>query len=247
VHRSLALEDRIAPLVKGGGVTPASLLAAVADAGFADTRAAKTLPYLLRAIGDDPATKAATDELEAWLADGALREDRDRDGSYSHQAAIAIFDEWWESAPTDSAPRGRYAVGRDVLRGGLGGVTDALRFGLDDHPRLGNASSWLGPPWYGWVNKDLRQLLGDPVRGRWSRTYCGDGSPAACRDTLRASLAATVKRVEAAQGVTDVRDLTYDKSQDYIRPVAAGVVGVRAIDWQNRSTFQQVVCFTRHR
>ncbi len=247
VHRSLALSDRIAPLVRDGGVTPKSLLAAVADAGFADTRAAKTLPYLLKVIGDDPQTRGATDQLKGWLADGALREDRDRDGSYSHQAAIAIFDEWWESAPTDSTPRGRYAVGRDVLRGGLGGLTDDLRFGLDDHPRVGNASSWLGPPWYGWVNKDLRQLLGEPVRGGWSRTYCGDGSLDACRDTLRASLAAAVKRAGSAQGVADAGSLTYDKSQDYTRPVAAGVVGVRPIDWQNRSTFQQVVCFTRHR
>ena len=38
--------------------------------------------------------------------------------------------------------------------------------------------------------------------------------------------------------------LTYDKTQDYIRSVTAGVVGVRPIDWQNRPTFQQAVAFT---
>ncbi|MGH3731493.1 MAG: penicillin acylase family protein, partial [Micromonosporaceae bacterium] len=243
VHRSLALEDRIAPLVRDGTVTPHTLLAAVQDAALADTRAAKTLPYLLRVLGDGP----EADLLRAWLADGAPREDRDRDGSYSHQAAIALFDEWWESAPTDSAPRGRHAVARDVLRGGLGEVTDGLRFSLDDHPRAGNASSWLGPPWYGWVNKDLRQLLGEPVAGEWSRTYCGDSDLAACRDDLRTSLSAAADRATAAQGVGTVSDLRYDKHADDITPVAGGLVGVRPIDWQNRPTFQQIACFTRHR
>ncbi|MGH3712475.1 MAG: penicillin acylase family protein [Micromonosporaceae bacterium] len=247
VHRSLALEDRIAPLVRAGGVTPRSLLAEVEDAAFADTRAVQTLPYLLRAIGDDPATRPAAALLRAWLADGALREDRDRDGSYTHQAAIALFDEWWESAPTDSSPRGRYAVARDVLRGGIGATVDGITHSLDDHPRAGNASSWLGPPWYGWVNKDLRQLLGEPMRGRWSRTYCGDGALAACRTDLRSSLAGAVTRALSAQGTSDVGALRYDKHADDTTPVAAGLVGVRPIDWQNRPTFQQVACFTRHR
>ena len=49
------------------------------------------------------------------------------------------------------------------------------------------------------------------------------------------------------QGVSSVRDLTYDKSRDDIVSVPAGVVGVRPIDWQNRPTFQQVVRFTSHR
>jgi hypothetical protein len=53
--------------------------------------------------------------------------------------------------------------------------------------------------------------------------------------------------VLAAQEVSSVRDLTYDKSQDSIRPTTAGLVGTRPIDWQNRPTFQQVVGFSSHR
>ncbi|MGH3646412.1 MAG: penicillin acylase family protein [Micromonosporaceae bacterium] len=247
VHRSLALSDRVAPLVRAGGVTRHSLLAAVQEAALVDTRAAKTLPYLLAVIGDDPEARPAAELLRAWLADGAPREDRDRDGAYSHAAAIALFDEWWESAPTSEAGRGRYALARDVLRGGLGATVDGIGHGIDDHPRAGNASSWLGPPWYGWVNKDLRQLLGEPVTGRWSRSYCGDGALAACRTAVRDSLAGAVRRALDAQGVSDVAALTYDKHEDDITPVAAGLVGVRPIDWQNRPTFQQVACFTSHR
>jgi hypothetical protein len=56
-----------------------------------------------------------------------------------------------------------------------------------------------------------------------------------------------VQRVLAAQDVTSVDDLTYDKTQDDIRSVTGGAVGVRPIDWQNRPTFQQVVAFEGHR
>jgi acyl-homoserine lactone acylase PvdQ len=235
VHRSQALTDRIKPLVAGRDVTPRSLLAAVQDAAVADTRAAKTLPVLLRMIGDDPATAEARRVLRAWLADGALREDRDRDGRYAHQAAIALFDEWWPAAA------------KDVLRGGLGDLVDRLPGRVDDHPRHGLGSAWNGVAWYGYVHKDLRMLLGEPVRGAWSRSYCGDGALAACRAGLRASLRAAVRRALAAQEVSTVDELSYDKHRDDLRSTPVGLVGVRPLDWQNRPTFQQVVQFTGHR
>jgi len=234
VHRSQALSDRIAPMVRGGDVTPESLTAAVQDAATVDVRAFYTLPHLLRAIGDDPATAKARELLRAWLADGAHRVDRDRDGAYSHQAAIAIFDEWWQS--------GADSVAEDVLRGGLGGLVDELPQPLDDHPRHGLGSTWVSP-WYSYVSADLRQLFGAQVPA-WHRSYCGDGSAERCRVVLRDSLAAAVERVRQQQGGVPVGQLSYDKSIDSIRSTTAGVVGVRDIDYQNRPTFQQVVAFT---
>jgi hypothetical protein len=56
-----------------------------------------------------------------------------------------------------------------------------------------------------------------------------------------------VQRALAAQNVSSVDKLTYDKTLDDIAPVTAGIVGTRSIDWQNRPTFQQVINFTRHR
>jgi acyl-homoserine lactone acylase PvdQ len=235
VYRSLALSDRLAG---AGDVTPASLAGLVEDAATVDSRAFYTLPMLLDAVGEDqgePSTDAAVALLRAWLADGAHRVDRDRDGSYDHQAAIAIFDAWWEAAA------------KATLRGGLGGLVDDLPQALDDHPRLGLGSSWNDVAWYGYVSKDLRQLLGGQVTGRWHRSYCGDGAPAACRKSLRESLAAAVAGLSRTQGSTSVTAFTYDKHIDDIRSVAAGVVGVRPIDWQNRPTFQQVAAFTGHR
>jgi acyl-homoserine lactone acylase PvdQ len=241
VQRSLALSDRIDRVIRRGGtVTPARLVGLLEDAATVDSRARYTLPWLLRAIGDDPRTVGARRILRAWLADGAHRVDRDRDGSYAHQAAIALFDTWWQD--------GRESVAYDLVADRLGPrLTRRLPQALDNHPRGGTGSAWNNVAWYGYVNKDLRQVLGRPVRDPYSLGLCGKGRLADCRATLRASLRDAVDRALAAQDVDRVRNLTYDKSIDAIRSTTAGTVGVRPIDWQNRPTFQQVVSYLRHR
>jgi len=139
-------------------------------------------------------------------------------------------------------------VAYDVMKGRLGAtLTRRLPQFIDDHPRAGGGSSFNDVAWLGYVNKDLRVLLGDSVRAPYRYSYCGAGSLAACRTTLRASLLGAVNRILAEQGVSSVSELTYDKSEDNIASQTAGVVGVREIDWQNRPTFQQVVAFFGHR
>ena len=241
VYRSLALEDGLKREIRQGGKLGAARVAGVAaEAATEDSRARYTLPLLLKVVGKDSRTRAARRLLAAWLANGAQRVDRDRDGHYAHEQAIAIFDEWWES--------GEKSVAYDVLAGRLGRVLPGkVPTLLDDHPRLGVGSAWNGIAFYGYVNKDLRTLLGHKVKDPYRVSYCGGGRLAACRDTLRSSLRAAVSRVLAKQGVEGVRGLTYDKSIDFIRSSTAGVVGVRPIDWQNRPTFQQVVELTGHR
>lgn len=241
VYRSLALEDGLKREIREGGRLDAARVAGVAaEAATEDSRARYTLPWLLRVIGKDPSSRPARRLLAAWLADGAQRVDRDRDGRYSHEQAIAIFDEWWES--------GNRSVAHDVLAGRLGKVLPRrIPTLLDDHPRLGVGSAWNGIAFYGYVNKDLRTLLGRRVEEPYGTAYCGGGRVAACRTTLRTSLREAVARVLAEQEVQGVRALTYDKSIDFIRSSTAGVVGVRPIDWQNRPTFQQVVELTGHR
>ncbi|TFV65031.1 UNVERIFIED_ORG: penicillin acylase family protein [Bacillus sp. AZ43] len=240
VQRSLALSDRMDALVGDGGVTTADLVAAVQDAATVDLRAVETLPALLGTIGDDPALAEATALLRDWQERGAHRIDADRDGSYDDQAAIALFDAWWESTADDGTVT---SVAHELLRGTLGDLVTELPQRLDDHPRQGVGSAWNNVAWYGYVARDL----GGDEDGVWSRTYCGGGDGAACADDLRASLRTTVDRVLAEQGVASVSELTYDKHQDDIRSTATGVIGVRDIDWQNRPTFQQVVSYSGHR
>jgi acyl-homoserine lactone acylase PvdQ len=239
VYRSQLLEARLGALTSAGPVSRVSLVEAVEDAALTDLRGEVLLPLLLDVIGDDASLAPALSLLRSWAAD-PYREDRDRDGAYTHAPAIALFDEWWESASGDS-------VARDVLRGGLGDLVDELPKSLDDHPRQGVGSAWNNVAWYGYVSKELRRVLGRPVASPFSRSYCGDGTSDSCRAVLRASLAGAVERVLAAQGVSDVGALTFDKSIDFIRPVTAGLVGTRDLDWQNRPTFQQVVAFTTSR
>ena len=89
--------------------------------------------------------------------------------------------------------------------------------------------------------------LGQPVQGRYSRTYCGGGSLATCRAQLTASLRSAVTALTAAQHTADPSRWTYDKAADDIRASVYGIVGIPPIDWQNRPTFQQVVSFPAHR
>src|SRR4029079_10338648 len=107
-------------------------------------------PWLLKVIGDDPGTAPARRVLTKWLQAGTPRADRDRDGAYEHQAAIALFDAWWET--------GRSSVAYDVMSDRLGKLTRQLPQGLDDHPSSGGGSSFNGIAWYGYVAKDLRTV-----------------------------------------------------------------------------------------
>jgi acyl-homoserine lactone acylase PvdQ len=248
VYRSLALEDRVkARIANGGKVDRPSLVDAMMDGGTVDVRGAYALPYVLDVVGtpSDPQDAEAAALLRVWVADGAHRVDRARTGSYRHAAAIDLLDVWWD--PQGAGVDGDFSLPKDVLRGTLGDDVDLLPKGVDDHPRQGLGSAWNGVAWYGYVSKDLRSALGRDVAGAYSRTYCGGGTLAGCRADLLASLHAAVAAAKQAQDVDDVSALTYDKSQDDIRHTAAGVVGVRPIDWQNRPTFQQVVHFTAHR
>ncbi|MCW2777560.1 MAG: hypothetical protein JWN17_1285, partial [Frankiales bacterium] len=248
VYRSLALEDRITYRLARGKVTTVSLVDAMMDGGTVDVRGKYDLPLALDVVGTptDPQDRAAVAVLRQWVKDGAHRVDRQRAGHYDHQAAVALMDTWWEPQAAGIAGA-TFSLPKDVLRGALGQLTDQLPQKLDDHPRIGLGSAFNGVAWYGYVNKDLRQVLGRPVKGAYSRTYCGGGKLATCRAQLRASLHAAVQAALKAQGVSSPTALTYDKKLDDIRSTTAGLVGVREIDWQNRPTYQQVVHWTSHR
>jgi acyl-homoserine lactone acylase PvdQ len=249
VHRVNLLADRIEKSIANGHkITRADLVGDMIDAATADLRGEKLLPLALQVIGDDPKARPAIALLNKWVADSAHRVDRKRTGHYDDQAAIALFDTWWDDnglASFNTGTKGNGGLAKDALRPGLGSLVDDLPYGTDDHPRQGLGSSWDTVAWYGYVSKALRQTSGEPVAGAYSQKYCGTLST--CRAVLRASLEVAVSRAEHAQGVSSVNVLTYDKSLDDIVHTTAGVVGVPGIDWQNRPTFQQAVNFTSRR
>ncbi len=157
------------------------MTAVMAGAATADSRAAYTLPMLLEAVRDGQASTQARRLLGAWLRDGAQRVDRDRDGTYGHQAAIALFDTWWES--------GRASVAKDVLRGRLGKLVQQLPQGIDDHPRQGIGSAFNGDRLVRLRQQGPAQLRSaSRSKGAYHRVYCGNGKKKRCRNALANSL-----------------------------------------------------------
>src|SRR5205814_173882 len=46
-------------------------------------------------MGHSSRLHTAISLLHRWMASGAHRIDRNRDGQYDHQAAVALMDDWW--------------------------------------------------------------------------------------------------------------------------------------------------------
>jgi hypothetical protein len=238
VFRSQPLDDRIRAGIRGERkMTLAGLVNAMEDAGTVDLRGDKVLPWALRVLGRprDQAVAAAAAKLRAWVRAGAHRRSPAAGQPYAHSDAIRFMDAWWP------------LLVRSVFRPTMGGplydrfLTLAT---MDNHPN--NNGDHLGSSWdtgfYGYVQKDLRTLLKQHVRGRYGRVWCGGGSLARCRAALTASL-----RTAAAEPAAKVYPGDADcpagdqRCWDAIRFRPLGAVTQPLIPWVNRPTFQQTV------
>ena len=170
--------------------------------------------------------------LEAWAANGASRLDLNLDGKVDDPGA-AIMDAVWN--------RWADAVMTPVLGPALVSRLADLHIRSDDANPGG--SSYIDG-WYGYVDKDLRTLLGKPVKGAFSTHYCGAGDLAACRASLWAALDAAGAQLAAAQG-PDPTAWRADATAERIR-FTSGILST-TMRWTNRPTFQQVVTFAGHR
>jgi hypothetical protein len=178
-------------------------------------------------------------ELRAWLKAGGLRRDQDRNGAYEHADAIRIMDAWWPRwIDAQFKPRlGKTAFER--LKAAV--AIDNPPNNHGDH--IGSA--YQGP-WFGYVRKDLRTVMGRKVKGRYGREYCGKGSLRRCRRVLERSLQAAVAVPASAlySGDEVCRDAGRDGDQacyDAIRFRPIGAATQPLIPWINRPTYQQAV------
>jgi acyl-homoserine lactone acylase PvdQ len=243
VYRSQLLDRRVGDLTAGSRKTNlAELIGAMEDAGSVDLRAEQDLLLMLRVIGEtnDPELADALHTLRVWLFKGGHRIDRDKDGHYDDERAVQIMDAWW---PRAIERMYRAELGPTVY----GKFTGML--GLDNEPN--NHGAHLGSAyqdgWYGYVKKDLRRLLGDPVTGPLSRPYCGNGILSSCRLLLTAALLDALD-VTKQQLYTDSGCTAGDQPCfDAVRFRAIGGVTVPSIPWINRPTFQQAVEVQGHR
>jgi acyl-homoserine lactone acylase PvdQ len=268
VYRSEPLDEGIQTALAKNDSSPGKmslpeLIDAMEGAGTVDLRAREILPYMLDVVGNaGGALGNAVDTLRAWYdsgsTSGAHRIDRDQNKVYEDAAAIKLMDAWWPRAIKaifNNDPNQKWSLGDDLFNA----VQSMI--GFDNTPN--NHGDHLGSAyqggWYGYVDKDLRDLLqkegllsGSPVQDTFSRIYCGNGKlngnngcRQALRDSLQAALADTPTQLYQDSGCTDPATLQW--CYDAVRYRAVGGITVPPHHWINRPTFQQAVQISGHR
>ncbi len=156
--------------------------------------------------------------LDRWVKRDAPRLDADESGQYD-EAGPTVMDSLWGPI-ADAVMRPQYGNLTSDLNGirGLGGLSGES-----------------------FVDKDLRTLLGKPVKGKFKLQYCGNGSLDACRASLWAAIDRVAAELAVAQGTTDPGRWRSTASRTGFTP---GLI-TNTMRTTNRPTFQQVLEFDR--
>ena len=232
VHRVELLRPALAARRKHtlAGVTGVMNAAATQDLRTTDVWPA--IRAVLR-TGNAPSARAeaAVGLVDAWRGAGSTRLDRDLDGKIDDPGAAVLDAAWRRLADAVMSPV-------------LGPLVDRLGRLMErsDDPGAGGSAYISG--WYGYVDKDLRSLLDQPVKAPYSRRYCGSGVLVTCRDALWAAIDAAATELEKTQGPAPSA-WRADATRERIR-FTSGVLP-DTMRWTNRPTFQQVISFSGHR
>ncbi|HYY84118.1 MAG TPA: penicillin acylase family protein, partial [Beijerinckiaceae bacterium] len=161
--------------------TLATLTGAMNAAATQDVRAMEFVPVLARLLkgGTAPSARATRmlQLLEEWRAQGGSRLDRDLDGKIDHPGAAILDTAWNRLADAAMTP----VLGKPLA--------DQLAETLHSRYDLPPGGQFSG--WHMYMDKDIRTLLGERVRGAFANRYCGGGDVAVCRAALWAALEAT--------------------------------------------------------
>lgn len=201
--------------------TPASVVGVMNLPATQDVRA-QLLPTLEKILEGGTAPSPATSQLLVTLKDyseqGFPRLDSNGDGRYDHPGT-AIMSTWW-------------TLLADAVMGGR--LSTDLLDQLNDFEGRGNRG---GSSWVGWLDKDLRTLVGDSVKSKFATSFCGGGDLAACRTAIWNSLEAARQQLITEQG-NDPAGWAADAVAERHRFIP-GVIP-DTIRWTNRPTYQQV-------
>jgi acyl-homoserine lactone acylase PvdQ len=169
-------------------LTPQRVVSAMNAAATQDVREMTLEPVLSKLLHGGAAPSARDAQmlslLDAWHRHGGSRLDRTGNGQITDPGA-AIMDTAW--------PLLANAWASAVLGPKL--TADLASFN----------APYQSPPggqefgWHAYLYKDLRTLLGMPVRGKYAVRYCGNGSLKQCRRTLWRAIDKAGKQLASAQ------------------------------------------------
>jgi hypothetical protein len=122
--------------------------------------------------------------------------------------------------------------------------------------QLGELSSLMGrfdlPPggqyngWYQYFDKDIRSLLGRPVKGPYNVAYCGKGKLGACQKAVWAAIEEARGRLADSQGTPDPSAWRSDAVRERIE-FSPGLLQTTMRYTNRPSGIQQVISFDGHR
>lgn len=262
VHRGQLLDGPVkAALAAGQKFDRAGVVKVMADAAVTDLRGQQVLGDLLRVVNSQAVTDSSlasvVSQLQAWQQSGSRRKETAAGSKvYQHAAAIRIFDAWWPLlASAQFKPGlgdGLYGALVDALEvnespsgGQIGGRDGTAVWALEGQPHKGSSFQY---GWWGYIDKDIRTVLGDAVSGGLGRTYCGDGTVAGCRQVLLSTLSTAAAQSASTVYPGDETCAAGDQwCADTVIQSPLGGINDVPIAWQNRPTYQQVVSFPAHR
>jgi acyl-homoserine lactone acylase PvdQ len=224
----------VAGLAKRRKHTLASVTSAMNAAATMDLRSFELTPLLDKLLaGSTPPSPREGQMLAAldrWRTGGSSRLDLNLDGKGDAGAAPAIWDELY--------PRLADAILAPALGPQLGELSSLV--GRVNAPSTGfqDGRIWI-------LDKDLKSLVGEPLKAPYRTKFCGSGDKAACQATVWQAFKDAGDAIAAAQG-SDVGAWFMDANAERIK-FAPGLLPT-TIRYTNRpSGIQQVITFTKHR
>jgi acyl-homoserine lactone acylase PvdQ len=162
----------------GRNLTPARVVSAMNEAATQDVREMTIEPIISKVLGHGHAPSARDAQmlklLNQWHKQGGSRLDRTGNGKITAPGA-AIMDKAW--------PLMAKAWASKVLGTSLTNQLASFQ-NIYDSPNNGNGTGGQYTGWHIWMDKDLRTILGEHVRGKFALRYCGGGSLSGCAKLL---------------------------------------------------------------
>jgi acyl-homoserine lactone acylase PvdQ len=249
VVRATMLQDLLGSALAHGPLDLAGITGMVtAPSLTSDLRGMAVWPWLHRVIGSGGSAQVRrlVAMLNAWAAAGSQRRSTNASNTVDDSPAVLLMDTWW---PLLVRAEFQPAVGQSLMNFISANFNSIQPDGIRDGTGNGFFEGWEMD-----VQKDLRQVLGQPVSGRFSRTYCGGGSLTKCRSLLDSTLSQAAAQLSRQYGASMSSwnlpvtcPVTTPPSCDQIVPVAAGAISLPPQPFDNRGTFYQAVAVDGHR